>query len=134
MLRVKYGATVIVGQLMPQAQTMPEPIVTLRLKPARYYTLIMSDPDAPRADWLHWLIINLTDSSSGDTIFSYNPPIPPSGTHHYYFYVCEQPHLLQNTVQTKNRCGFNTAGFINYYNLKVVAKTYCRVKADARGD
>jgi phosphatidylethanolamine-binding protein (PEBP) family uncharacterized protein len=134
MLKVQYGATLIAGQLLSQAQTLPEPAVILRLKPNRYYTLIMSDPDAARPDWLHWLIINCTDISSGTILFPYSPPTPPSGTHHYYFYLCEQPHLLQNTAQSKTRGGFNTAGFINYYNLKVVAKTYCRVKADARSD
>lgn len=63
--------------------------------------LIMDDPDAPRGDWVHWLIWNIPPSKTnidensipgtqGLNSFkqnSYSGPSPPSGTHRYFFKI-----------------------------------------------
>lgn len=63
--------------------------------------LIVDDPDAPRATFVHWLLWNIPPSVSsivensvppsavqGTTDFGnqkYGGPCPPSGTHRYFF-------------------------------------------------
>lgn len=63
--------------------------------------LIVDDPDAPRGDWVHWLVWNIDPSTTeisensvpagavqGLTDFGRNDwggPCPPSGTHRYFF-------------------------------------------------
>lgn len=70
--------------------------------------LIVDDPDAPRGDWVHWLVYDLPPSlrnlpehvppeeilgnggRQGMTDFNkigYGGPCPPSGTHRYFFKV-----------------------------------------------
>lgn len=70
--------------------------------------LIADDPDAPRGDWVHWLMINIPPDVKGlpenivpkETLengatqgkndgggFGYGSPCPPSGTHRYYFKI-----------------------------------------------
>ena len=72
------------------------------------FVLICDDPDAPRGDWVHWVIYDLPVSvtrlkehiSQDDTIegggihgitdfrrTGYNGPCPPSGTHRYFFKI-----------------------------------------------
>jgi Raf kinase inhibitor-like YbhB/YbcL family protein len=63
--------------------------------------LVMHDPDAPRGDFLHWSVWNMTATASvipenrvptgaqqgtnGYGKIGYGQPAPPSGTHHYVF-------------------------------------------------
>ncbi|MCX5711068.1 MAG: YbhB/YbcL family Raf kinase inhibitor-like protein [Candidatus Omnitrophica bacterium] len=62
--------------------------------------IIMDDPDAPRAIFVHWIVYNIPSVSminkdsipgtegintTGST--AYVPPCPPSGTHRYFFKV-----------------------------------------------
>lgn len=63
--------------------------------------LIVDDPDAPRGDWVHWLVWNIAPhtatiaedsvpagSTEGTTDFNrtgWGGPCPPSGTHRYFF-------------------------------------------------
>lgn len=75
---------------------------------AKSIALIIDDPDAPRGDWVHWLIFNLPPDTEGlpEGIsheeklangavqgrhdgggIGYGGPYPPSGTHRYYFKV-----------------------------------------------
>lgn len=71
------------------------------------YVVICQDPDALRKDpWIHWIVFNIPASmvslaegfsdnptpgvEQGTTDYQtkvYGGPNPPSGTHHYYFYV-----------------------------------------------
>ncbi len=63
--------------------------------------LIVDDPDAPSGTWTHWIVWNISSSTTkikenttpsgsqeGTTSFGkpgYGGPCPPSGTHHYFF-------------------------------------------------
>lgn len=61
--------------------------------------LIVDDPDAPRGDWVHWVVWNIdpgttdiTENSvpgtEGTTDFgtaAWGGPCPPPGTHRYFF-------------------------------------------------
>ncbi len=68
---------------------------------ARSLALIVDDPDAPRGTWTHWLLWNVQPTTTqipensvpegavqGTNDFPaarYNGPMPPSGTHRYFF-------------------------------------------------
>lgn len=76
---------------------------------ARSLALIVDDPDAPRGDFVHWVVFNIApevdripedsvphDSHQGMTSrgrAGYAPPCPPSGTHRYFFrlYALDEP-------------------------------------------
>jgi Raf kinase inhibitor-like YbhB/YbcL family protein len=67
------------------------------------FALIMDDPDASRAPWIHWVIYNIPSDTrnlpeavnpvpgivgknSWDRT-SYGGPCPPAGTHRYFFHL-----------------------------------------------
>lgn len=68
---------------------------------AKSLVLIIDDPDAPQATWVHWTVFNISpktvqipennvppEAREGTTSFGkpgYGGPCPPSGIHHYYF-------------------------------------------------
>lgn len=70
---------------------------------AQSLAIIVDDPDAPKGDFIHWLVWNIDpavrelashqlpqgaiegQNSLGQT--GYTAPCPPSGTHHYHFKV-----------------------------------------------
>lgn len=70
-------------------------------KEAESLVLIVDDPDAPKGDWVHWIVFNIqpgtkeikesgvpAGSVQGKTDFrnpGYGGPCPPSGIHHYQF-------------------------------------------------
>lgn len=72
------------------------------------FSIIIEDPDAPAGTWIHWVIFNIPSTCSSlqtampnqEISFSagiqglnswnrvgYNGPCPPSGTHHYIFFL-----------------------------------------------
>ncbi len=80
------------------------------------FALIVDDPDAPKATWIHWVIYNLPASCNnlpegipgilqlleggvhGNNSWSkpgYGGPCPPSGTHRYYFKLYALDRQLQ---------------------------------------
>jgi hypothetical protein len=82
---------------------------------AKSLALIVDDPDAPRATWVHWVVWNidpkigeikensvpagavqgLTDFKRND----YGGPCPPSGTHRYFFKL----YALDTTLTLQSR-------------------------------
>lgn len=81
------------------------PPLTWSKAPARTKSLaiLVTDPDAPRGEFTHWLITGLSPRTTGITggdlpqgavaqlndagKGGYAPPCPPSGMHHYHFRV-----------------------------------------------
>jgi len=76
---------------------------------AKSLVLIVDDPDSPSGLWTHWLVWNLSpttttipegklppDAREGKNSFGhdrYDGPAPPSGTHRYFFriYALDEP-------------------------------------------
>ena len=70
---------------------------------AKAVALVVDDPDAPRGTFVHWVLLDLTPSTTSLTEHStpsdatqannsrgnasYFGPCPPSGTHHYRFTI-----------------------------------------------
>jgi len=70
---------------------------------AKSLAIVVYDPDAPGGDFVHWVIWNILPDTreiqagivppgSSEGLNSggrngYLPPCPPSGTHHYQFYL-----------------------------------------------
>lgn len=97
------------GQAIPSRYTCDgqdiSPALAWRNVPAgaASLVLIMDDPDAPRGNWVHWVIFNMPTDVTGlpeasDAVPSgategnnswkrtgYGGPCPPSGTHRYFF-------------------------------------------------
>lgn len=77
---------------------------------AQELVLIVSDPDAPRGDFVHWVVYGIdpvplvvkegTTPSGGQSGIAgtgrqgYVPPCPPSGTHRYTFHLYALDTLL----------------------------------------
>ncbi len=75
--------------------------------------LIVDDPDAPRGDWVHWLVWNMpvthhieenqVNGVEGMNDFrqqAYGGPCPPAGTHRYFFKVYALKSLLDLPVSS----------------------------------
>ena len=91
----------------------------------KMYALLLIDPDAPRPDYLHWLVINISNNNK-DIIVKYQPPNPPSGTHRYYFYLLEQKNEIH--VPQPDRIYFNLEHFIKQYGLKIIKSKMFKTK------
>ncbi len=82
------------------------------------FALIVHDPDAPRGDFAHWVVVDFTGSATGALPegvgsspdaprqgmndfgrIGYGGPCPPSGTHRYVFtlYALSEPLDLPGT-------------------------------------
>lgn len=125
MLSVQYGTTTVNGQLLTMKETQHKPNIQFPVEKNNLYTILMIDPDSPQPDFIHWLIVNITPDRY-DTILSYFPPQPPSGTHHYYFYLCMQQSRIQ--VSRMERYGFQTREFMKQYGLQIIDRVYGLVK------
>jgi phosphatidylethanolamine-binding protein (PEBP) family uncharacterized protein len=117
MFKVSYGLKIVSGQALTKSNTQTQPSVFFKGESNTLYTLIMSDPDAPKADWLHWLVVN-NDGRTRQEIVQYEAPAPPSGTHRYIFYLCAQKSPLH--VNNLPRSSFNTQQFIKDNKLRIV--------------
>lgn len=88
------------GAELTPTQVKEQPTVKWNADPNSYYTIILTDPDAPsRAEpkfreFRHWLVINIpgNDIAAGDILFEYIGSGPPKGTglHRYVFLLYKQ--------------------------------------------
>jgi Raf kinase inhibitor-like YbhB/YbcL family protein len=96
------GDPIPVGYTCDGANTSP-PLRWRQVPPAaQALALVVADPDAPGGTFYHWVVTDIPTTtngvregstppgvvganSAGDT--AYMGPCPPSGTHHYRFYV-----------------------------------------------
>ena len=81
---------------------------------AKCLALIVDDPDAPIAVWVHWVVWNIpvthhikenevhgTEGINDFQQHHYGGPCPPSGTHRYFFKVYALDALLDLPANTK---------------------------------
>jgi len=127
------SAFVDFGNVLTPTQVKDKPKVSWTAEPNRFYTLIMTDPDAPsretpkNREWQHWIVVNIPggDVSKGETLVDYVGAGPPKGTgrHRYVFVVYQQPGKLQfNERKLDNHSGagrgkFHASKFADKYNL-----------------
>uniref|UniRef100_A0A8D9EX51 OV-16 antigen n=1 Tax=Cacopsylla melanoneura TaxID=428564 RepID=A0A8D9EX51_9HEMI len=107
------------------------PQVSWKADADSYYTLVMTDPDAPSRkepkarEWRHWLVVNIpgSDIAQGQTITEYAGPTPPKGTglHRYVLLVYKQPNKLdfeESKVSNWARKSFSVEKFAHKHNLQ----------------
>jgi phosphatidylethanolamine-binding protein (PEBP) family uncharacterized protein len=107
------------------------PQVYWRVKPGKYYTIMMIDMNAPAGIYLHWLVINIKDPQNiKKAIMPYIKPSPPpgTGTHHYFVQLYEQngPIILKSLIF---RVEFSVRQFVNTYELRLLQSRGFTVKA-----
>lgn len=134
-LSVEYcsGAIVESGNVLTPTQVKDQPRVQWEADPSKFYTLCMTDPDAPSRkdpkfrEWHHWLVGNIpgSDVDAGEVLSAYigSGPPPDTGLHRYVFLVYEQrckvkfdEKRLTNT-SGDDRGGFKIAEFARKYAL-----------------
>lgn len=117
---VKFAGKEAANNVRPRTNTLSAPTVTFDSEQENeLFTLVIYDPDALNPSFLHWLVINIPEEKveNGDTIVSYKPPTPPSGTHRYYVALYKQPGTI--TVEPiSDRTLFSIDDFVNKYNLE----------------
>ncbi|CAO2606992.1 Phosphatidylethanolamine-binding protein 1 [Lemmus lemmus] len=113
------------GQVLTptQVKNRPSSISWDGLDPAKLYTIVLTDPDAPSRkdpkyrEWHHFLVVNMkgNDISSGKVLSDYVGSGPPSGTglHRYVWLVYEQ----DNNRSGDHRGKFKVAAFRKKYHL-----------------
>lgn len=122
---------------MTPTQVKDEPSVSWDADASTFYTLCMTDPDAPSRkeptfrEWHHWLVGNIpgSDVKKGEVLSAYIGSGPPQGTglHRYVFLVYKQNGKL--TFDEKrlpnnsgdNRGGFKISAFAEKYKLELLA-------------
>lgn len=103
--------------------------------------LIVDDPDAPRGDWVHWLVWNIDPkitqihenslpmgAMTGMTDFgqsSWGGPCPPSGLHRYHFKLYALDARL-NLASGTNRATLEKAMQGHILDQAVLVGTYSR--------
>uniref|UniRef100_A0A8C6VRL9 Phosphatidylethanolamine-binding protein 1 n=1 Tax=Naja naja TaxID=35670 RepID=A0A8C6VRL9_NAJNA len=128
-LRVRYGSVEIeeLGQVLTPTQVKNRPtlIEWENCNPEKFYTLALTDPDAPSRktpkfrEWHHFLVTNMrgNDISSGNVLSDYVGSGPPKGTG-LHLHVWLEPILsnrwgqaqLQNIDLQEIQAGYPVAG------------------------
>lgn len=121
------------GNELTPTQVKLQPLVEWEANDNDFYTLIMTDPDAPsRAqpkfrEFRHWLVANIPGNKieQGEVVAAYVGSGPPKGTglHRYVFLLYKQsgkleidePHVANNS--RRNRPKFKAEEFAIKYNL-----------------
>lgn len=135
LLSVRYpsGVEVSEGNVLTPTQVQCEPTLSWNADAAAYYTVCMTDPDAPSRkeatyrEWHHWLVGNVpgSDIAKGEVLSAYVGSGPPPGTglHRYVFLIFKQQGKLNfDEPRLPNDDGdgrgcFKIAAFAKKYNL-----------------
>lgn len=152
-IRVTYpcGVYAELGNILKPVQVKDEPHVRWQVCPHRFYTLCMTDPDAPSRkkpefrEWHHWLIGNIPGCKimEGDVLSQYIGAGPPkdTGLHRYIFLVYLQAGKLEfdepllNNKSTDKRGKFSIRNFAKKYNLgHPVAANFFQAEYDSYVD
>ena len=116
------GVTVDQGNVLTPTLVKDIPTVNWVADNNSFYTLCMTDPDAPSREkpefreWHHWLVGNIPGSnvSKGETLSEYVGSGPPEGTglHRYVFLIYKQNGKLSfDEKRLTNRSGDNRGKF-----------------------
>ncbi|XP_055595938.1 protein D2-like [Uranotaenia lowii] len=116
------GAVVQQGNELTPTQVKDIPKVEWNADSGSFYTLCMTDPDAPSRkeptyrEWHHWLVGNIpgAEVAKGETLSEYVGSGPPEGTglHRYVFLVYKQNGKLSfDEPRLTNRSADNRGGF-----------------------
>lgn len=128
------GVQVCRGNVLTPTQVRYQPEVNWVYEKGAYYTLCMTDPDAPSRkdpkyrEWHHWLVTNIPENKvdKGTILSEYIGSGPPkdSGKHRYVYLVYKQSkgkmkfdeHVLDNK-SANGRNNFKIAKFAKKYEL-----------------
>lgn len=117
---VKFAGKEAANNLRARNNTLSAPNVQFNAETNdELFCLVIYDPDAPNPSYLHWLVINIPEENvdNGDTIMTYTPPSPPSGTHKYYVVLYKQPGIIK-VNPFSDRAGFSIEDFVNTHSLE----------------
>ncbi|CAK9807376.1 Phosphatidylethanolamine-binding protein homolog F40A3.3 [Anthophora quadrimaculata] len=114
--------SVEIGKVLTPTQVKDPPTITWDGNANEYYTVCMTDPDAPSRkdpkfrEWHHWLVGNIPGSeiSKGEVLSEYIGSGPPkdTGLHRYVFLLYKQPTKLTfDEPRLTNRSGDNRGKF-----------------------
>ncbi|XP_001850221.2 protein D2 [Culex quinquefasciatus] len=142
LLQVTYPGDhrVNLGNILMPKQVKDIPVVRWMppAEPASYYTLCMTDPDAPCRttpkfrEWHHWLVVNIPgngDIDRGDVLSEYigAAPAKKTGLHRYVFLLYQQPNGLLDCDEARlsnrssqGRGKFSIQKFSEKYQLSPV--------------
>lgn len=143
----KNGLVAKDGVELTPTQVKEQPVVEWEAQPNDYYTLIMTDPDAPsRAEpkvreFKHWVVVNIpgNDVASGEALAEYVGSGPPkdTGLHRYVFLLYKQTGKLQfdgarvSNKSRRNRPKFHAAKFAEHHQLgNPIAGTFYQAQYD----
>jgi len=108
-----------------------EPKVSWTPTNGKYYTLVMTDPDAPSRhdhkfrEWRHWIVGNISggNNEAGKVVESFMPSGPPhgSGLHRYVFLLYEhsQPISSYKIKDHSNRAKWKVHEFAEEHALGI---------------
>lgn len=152
-IRVTYpcGVRAELGNVLKPVQVKDEPHVRWKICPHQFYTLCMTDPDAPSRkkpefrEWHHWLIGNIPGCKTveGEVLSEYIGAGPPkdTGLHRYIFLVYLQPCKLDfdeprlTCKSADKREKFSAKKFAKKYNLgHPVAANFFQAEYDSYVD
>lgn len=148
-LKITYpeDLSVNLGNILTPTQVKEQPKVEWTADEGAFYTLLMTDPDAPsrkepsRREFRHWLVINIpgNDLSAGEPIFQYIGSGPPQGTglHRYVFLLFKQPSgkvdfesPYVSDHSALGRPATSTRDLIKKYKLQLVAGNFYQAEYD----
>ena len=125
-LKIKYSGDKFVykGTLLTPSIVAQSPEISCKeyMHSDKYYTLIMTDPDAPSRheptyrEFVHWVVVNMPGNntthitSHGHVILPYLAAAPPyhSGPHRYIFMLYEQVHKLSDVDMNRSKAYFQS--------------------------
>lgn len=100
------------GNELTPTQVKEKPTLKWSSKDDEFYTLIMTDPDAPSRqepvsrEWHHWLVVNIPGGhiESGQPLTDYVGSGPPenTGLHRYVFLIYKQNGKISPTEKVIN--------------------------------
>ncbi|KAF3641516.1 Protein CENTRORADIALIS [Capsicum annuum] len=118
--------------IKPSIATEP-PKITLGGNANDFYTLVMTDPDAPSPsepsmrEWVHWIVTDIPGGSNvarGKDILGYVGPRPPVGIHRYILVLFRQKAPMSGMLQPPiARSHFCTRMFAQHLDLGVPVAT-----------